>query len=471
MYDVLRSLSEGEKILKYNDKANKLFDKLKDGKIGSNFLQLSKDFQEILSGYRDCLFNKLDPSPIDVNGVKEVALLSTFIALLSRKKEDLNNKNLIITSWTNLGKITKKILECFFEQTDNIECFALQLKSPQQYFSYAFVDDAKRIEQAQDYKDWQDYLLSNIKYASKAKPIYRYFASINDIEEIRRLYKVDTVSIKEALSLKSEDIRDKMQIEFIEYSGKSYSDEIKNITELFPLINIYHPEASKEDLLTLKNNAKSKNNLSLANVLNKVIHSEGKCFIREFDLNDYKNLLVDYEFQTGKKGKGSNKLFDYIAFRDKDKPADWLFCLESLYDEDLDLAYIRVFFKDDEDEGNNESKNYEWKSCLDCSERASGSENSCKAKCGLKTERITNRKLKLNRIFFGDERVTSLPFGNKKIDENHQLVRISNGENETAIVQETRNPKLIGELDLENKVYHWNKGKVIIPIAEYKPKD
>jgi hypothetical protein len=443
----------GSSLITFHENILKLV-KTIDSTLVKLIIDLSNSLRAKIDEYVSIIQIKITHDSDNIDGRSGVALISTFEQFIQKKNTEIRDHNSIITSWTNLGEITGKLFERLLNNGgDQLEFYALQLKSPLQYISYIFGKDD---DQTPEYLEWQKYLLSNIKHADTGS-IYRYFASIDKIEDLKEEYRkwnvdIEEIGLKEVTSIKSETIKRELRMQIkVNINNKNHIDP--DTTKISTIIRKNSDGASDQDGWKEK---------TIAELLNEVIHSNrepGHCFIRQFDLKDYMNLLVDYEFEDNQNGNKSNKLYDYIAFRDGKKPAEWLFCLESRYDKDLDLAYIKIFFKDDK----LEAPKYEWKNCDDCKQENRSSQE-CKSKCMVDGNKYFNRKLKLNKLFFGSEKVISLP----RREEDGKMYVSLLGEDKKALAKDNEDPAKSGTFDEVNgrKVYYLNKN--IKPIIEYR---
>lgn len=443
----LLSIGGIEPIITFTSKIIEYVRMLQSDKYVAKFISTSEYFVKSLGNYASNLTSTLFPtnhSP-SINIESRLALTSSFASLLKSKIETLNKKKSILTSWTNLGTITAELLETFFSQDESdIEFYALQLKSPQEYLHYLWdgINDQKKLE-------WEKYILTNIKYAREGKNVYRYFV-VMDNDNILKANKFYNGTQK------------KVPIEISSLESSTIMKEIKK--EYFssvPLESLQNhlKDNSINDSIKSSEPEGNCNSIRLYEILEQVIHKKGHCFIRNYDDDDYINLLIDYNIFDN--ANSSNKPFDYLAFRrktieNKHFINDWLFCLESRYDCDLDIADIKMFYEEASSEDYN--KKIEWKSCAKCTHKEKLMSIECSVNC-KSGNKFTNRMLVLNKIFFGNEWVVSLP----REKNGREVVQLANGS-EIKVVSNITTGVKNGEI--KDDIFYWDKTK-IKTISEY----
>lgn len=313
--------------------------------------------------------------------IVKISLISAYNKLLENQAARIETGSDIFTEWSNLGAIsielTNRTVEILSDYNSNhedskLEIYALQLKTPFEFLEkYCDCDDDKQ---------WRGFINGNINIRDK-KLLKRYFVAISEKDKIKSKYKI----LKSKEPPTEIDRLDKYEIQsglkkkffFNTHSLENLND--KNFGEAV----VFH--ASNDG-----NQSKT-----VSDILGKIVHTKDNCFIREFNQQDFTQLLIDCKTNDdiGNQTKYTNKLIDYFAIRrinENSSKSEWIFCVRSLYDQDFDIAKISFHY-----ESNNNSSNW-------------------------------NRlKAKLNQIFFlGQQCGTKLccilnPAGSCKIDYCH----------------------------------------------------
>lgn len=292
------------------------------------------------------------------NEKKEIflSLLSSYNCLLGNQVNRIHLDKPILTQWENLGTISKNLVDNIIKYTgkqdDKLVFYALQLKSPSE-----FVDDY--FEPTKN-NEWCEFINFNI-INNKVK---RYFAVIDDSERTR----VVGILIK---ALQEYNINPEANLNILKKIP--YVGELNSISESCVKKSLNENKHYRIDQVQIEKSIKNKldsfkkplifdqssqpdfKEITLQELLNNVIHKENFCKIRKFDKNELENLLIDNDEPTSHE-KSTYKLIDYIAIREQNSKdnveGEWLFCVKSIYDKDMDTAKVEYLFKKDNVEQN-----------------------------------------------------------------------------------------------------------------------
>lgn len=438
----------------------------KNGFVGSvhTFNKRIGEYVSSLTSMIKKVTNKKNPG-VD-HSISRMAITVTVSEMLREKVEKLSRETSLLTTFANLGGITAELLKNTVgmigqrEDSGHLECYALQIKPPMKFVNYPFINGASEDEK----KEWLNYINTNLEYMRREFDIYRYFVSIDS-----NSLGSDTVcSVRELSELGADNLGYLGWPVFIVDKTRIHEEGLK-AERLIENLRIEDVDKDARGEIKV-----DRANYSVADVLGSVIHQEGHCFVREFDADEIKRLLLVSGERRRIEGK---KPLDYFAFRVKvagesggsigpnsrdgvpkreyspEQRYDWVFCLETIYDEDLDVADIKILFKDGErtpeeknpsaatsraDENNQVGKLI-WQSCATCEHILYKSPVECLNNCwdGKREDTVErklnevffrfplkNRKLKLNEIFFGHplfcERI-------RETNEGGARVRLTNG--------------------------------------------
>lgn len=317
----------------------KFLESLKEhSKEANEFLRVSSNVTENIQN--EIAHELLDPTV-------QLALLSAKTNLLYNQL----NRNIILTPWSNLGRISrflmkdiKEMLDRDNENIENIEIYALQLKTPLQFLEKYAPDDPATKED----KEWIEFINENILDKDKIT-LKRYFAAINgtsdlkdDYDSIERerekpqeyfslIWEKDVMNDKgKPLPLRAKDkaiaVKDGLGNRYYVYDDETIEKELND-------------DITSAVIQRAKGGEAVLNEKTVSDILGTTIHKEKSCFIRIFADNgntkdEYHSLLLDEKF---------HKLIDYLAIRKRNKDngkMEWIFCVRSLYDADFDTAKI-----------------------------------------------------------------------------------------------------------------------------------
>ncbi len=277
-----------------------------------------------------------------------LSLLSSYKSLLDDQAKRTIEGKPILTTWNNLGTISKNLVKNIhgnFRNGDGYELvfYALQLKSPALFVNAYFEPNNS---------EWIEFINFNIIN----NHVNRYFAVINDsVNTWVRNKIIDSLKVgteknsnifkefpyyNELDSISENKI--KLTINSIDYYyNKNRIDTLKNSKE------------RTEELLFLETPNDNFEKIALKELLNNVIHEEGTCMIRKFNENELKDLLIDNEINASNKDY-TDKLIDYLAIlkQNNDGTSEWVYCVKSIYDKDIDTAKVEFLFGKDSSEEN-----------------------------------------------------------------------------------------------------------------------
>ncbi|ACF44232.1 hypothetical protein [Pelodictyon phaeoclathratiforme] len=282
-----------------------------------------------------------------------ISLINSYNSMLGNQSRRVSDGDSILTTWNNLGTISKNLVETTLSNPKifngyEISFYALQLKSPYQFIQKYFEPNNK---------EWMEFINFNIAN----NHVNRYFAVIDEtvMKDLNKefydnlkcgngnftIFK-NTPYLREVESINATNVSknlddiffyDEQQIKSLQSNPKKYGDK-----------------------LLFQNSAANRKEIKLKDLLNDVIHKTGSCMIRNFNKIELNKLLTDTNDNTTTREKPTNKLIDYLAIRIENtttKDEEWLFCVKSIYDEDIDTAKVEFLFKKDGDKTQN--KNWE----------------------------------------------------------------------------------------------------------------
>ena len=237
-------------------------------------------------------------------------LLSTLNRYMTMEGKLLNHKQRrIVALHSTLAAIAENIVGNFFPsngdvksnpvEKKDIEFFALLAIPPQDFLN-------KGGEGTAGDEDWEKYLNSNIRYASKGIKQRRFFLCLSDLHEERSINELN-------ISILSDMLKNKYV--------KVGPDGIPMRGEKgYCIVG----EKNRKDGCEWEN---------LAKLLYERYHSEC-CYLREVN-----SQIYDEFFRDSQKG---NSPLDFFAV--KHVHMGWLFCLQAAYNEKLKVADIKIHY-------------------------------------------------------------------------------------------------------------------------------
>lgn len=293
-----------------------LLQTLKIKSSGGTQLKAQSDrFLDNVQGYVATFLKQID-RPSSSLQLMVTALMNLY---LENEKRVLNTtQKHIITRFEVLGKSVGEIVKTVtsWSETENqarasIEYHALLVMPPDQFLQ----GPEKNSTDDKDNR-WDSYLESNHEAAMKKVKQFRHFLSIPNAESWGRT-NGESVSPPDLSHLDSIKV------------WRSCLDQVAVTEAGDPKV-----EWSPHRFSIAPSFPKEVTHRSVAEVIAKFYHTDGCCFVRELSYQNAMEQRLVHERTL--------RPYDYFAVREDDK---WVLCLQSIYDERIDVVDIELFFE------------------------------------------------------------------------------------------------------------------------------
>jgi len=305
MYDVLanclRTLDLSTKLVQFNQQ------------IMTRSPQEQSESHRFLRTIEDQIDNFLYQITKADEGYSKLLILGVLNRLLELQREFLNTRQCrVMARFSDLAALGTELVNVGPLQGISVplKFYGLMALPPKRFLNNRtkLYPDGKVQEVIGDAK-WEAYLKGNREAALRGIDQTRFFLSVKGLSDISEVSDLERRFVRDALS------------SWVEMNDDGTPRRRPNdFGDMHYVIEDEVPSSSERKWMRL------------ADVIASVYHAPDSCYIREFDLSEYETQLQDLE---------KHKPLDYFAVRYGE---EWIFCLQTLYDKDLDAADIEIFF-------------------------------------------------------------------------------------------------------------------------------